>query len=298
MSYESTLKDVLEKKSPELSGRLPKIRDVAETLLSYTQGKFPYYTPHDFSHSLNVEENLNWIIPDKIKEQMTPNELFFLIVAAWMHDWGMVGKADEKPEDIRETHYIRTENYFEELYSKLFLTEHEGRIIGRISKGHTKTDLSSTDYDDEVYGASCRIRRRFLAALLRIADECDIAHNRTPEVLYFTLNPTGKSKEEFEKHLSIGGVGQLEEKHKIYISATAREPRGAKLLRMVEEKIQHEIDSVKSILASNGITLDTVELRMQTRGFVDKPIGFEVNNKKIVELLMGEHLYQKTVMRL
>jgi hypothetical protein len=292
MSYESTLRDVLERKNPELSGRLPKIKDIATTLLSYTQGKFPYYTPHDFSHSLNVEENLNWLIPDKVKEQMAPNEIFFLIIAAWMHDWGMVGKQDENPEDIRAVHNIRTETYFEEMFSKLFLTEHEGRLIGRISRGHTKSDLSSNDYDDEVYGASCRIRKRFLSALLRIADECDITHNRTPEVLYFTLNPTAKSKEEFEKHLSIAGVGQLDEKHKIYISATVRDPHGAKLLRLVQAKVQKEIDSVKGILSSNDIILDTVELKMQTRGFVDKPIGFDVDKKKIVELLIGEHLYK------
>ncbi len=32
-----------------------------------------------------------------------------------------------------------------------------------------------------IIGQNVTIRRRFLAALLRIADECDITHNRTPE---------------------------------------------------------------------------------------------------------------------
>jgi hypothetical protein len=293
VSYENALADILKKRNSELFGRLLKIKQIAVSLLSYTQGKFPYFTPHDFSHSMAVEENLNWLLPDDIKDNMNANEIFFLIVAAWMHDWGMVGKPEEDPEQIREIHNLRTEKYFEEMYSKLFLTEHEGLIIGRISRGHTKENLFDTKYDDEVFGSSVRIRRRFLAAVLRIADECDITYNRTPEVVYYTLSPKDKAEQEFKKHLSISGVGQLDEKHKIYISAVARDPKGAKTLRMVRDKVQGELDVVKSILASNGIVLDTVELRIETRGFVDKPIGIEINKKKIVDLLMGEHLYSR-----
>src|SRR3989304_6359054 len=133
MSYENALVDILKRRNPELFGRLLKIQEVAKSLLSYTQGKFPYYTPHGFSHSLAVEENLNWLLPDDLKDSINSNEIFFLIVAAWMHDWGMVGKPEEDPEQIRESHHLRTERFFEELHDKLFLTEHEGRIIGRIS---------------------------------------------------------------------------------------------------------------------------------------------------------------------
>lgn len=291
MSYENSLEDILHKKNSELYGRLLKIKENAKSLMSYTQAKFPTFTPHDFSHGVNVEENLNWLLTEKVKEEMNPHEIFFLLVSAFMHDWGMIGKPEENPEEIRLTHHKRTEKNFDEMHDKLFLTEHEARIIGRISRGHTKEDLSTPDYDDEVFGANTRIRKRFLSAVLRIADECDVTCNRTPEILYYSVNPTAKSDEEFKKHLSISGVGQLNEKHKIYISAIARDPKGAKTLRLVTEKIQGEIDGVKCILANNGIVLDSVELRMETRGFIDKPIGFEINKKKIVELLIGEHLY-------
>lgn len=291
MSYENPLRQILQNRTEELYGRLLKIEKIARSLLSYTQGKFPYYTPHDFSHSINVEENLNWIIPDNIKEKMNSHEIFFLIVAAWMHDWGMVGKTDEKSEEIRQSHHLRTEKNFEEMYDKLFLSEHEGRIAGRICRGHTKEDLYSEDFDDIVFGSNIRIRRRFLAALLRIADECDVTQNRTPEIIYYCLNPTDKAKEEFEKHLSVSGIGQLREKYKIYISAVARDPKGAKTLRELKEKMQRELNDVKGILAQNGIILDIIELRLETRGFIDKPIGFEVDRKRIVDILIGEHLY-------
>ncbi|MFQ5821430.1 MAG: hypothetical protein ACE5I5_15710 [Candidatus Heimdallarchaeota archaeon] len=199
MSYEKSLRRILEDRDPQLYSQLMKIEKSAKSLLSYTHGKFPYYTPHDFSHSLNVEENLNWLIPDPIKEQMNFHEIFFLLIAAWMHDWGLVGEPGEDPETIRENHHIRTERNFEEKYNKFGLSEHEGRIVGRICRGHRKEDLRLKDFEDYVLGSNVRIRRRFLAAILRIADECDITHNRTPEVIYHSLNPTDKAEEEFKK---------------------------------------------------------------------------------------------------
>jgi hypothetical protein len=293
MSYERTLRKILQNTDLELSGRLVRIEEVASPLLSYTHGKFPYYTPHDFSHSLAVEENLNWLLLDDVKDKMNSYEIFFLVVAAWMHDWGMVGKAGEDPEQIRRDHHLRTEKNFEELYDKLFLSEHEARIIGRICRGHTKEDLYSKDFDDVVFGHNVRVRRRFLAAILRIADECDITYNRTPEIIYYNINPSDKAEEEFKKHLDVSGVGQLDEKHKIYISGIARDPKGAKTLREVREKIQRELDSVKGILAQNGLFLDVIDLRLESRGFIDKPIGFDVDKKRIVDLLIGEHLYKR-----
>ena len=291
MSYEISLAKILSNRSPELHGRLSMIRKSAKPLLSYVHGKFPYYTPHDFSHSTNVEENLNWIIPDQLKEEMNSYEIFFLIVAAWLHDWGMVAENNEDPEVIREEHHIRTETNFERMHDKVNLSEHEARIVGRICKGHRKVDLNTRDYDDEVFGQNMKIRKRFLAALLRIADECDITHNRTPEVIYYSISPKGQSETEFKKHLSIAGIGQLEEKHKIYISAIARDPKGARTIKKVAQKIQSELDAVKAILLQNGVMLDLVELRLETRGFIDKPIGFEINKTRIVDLLIGDHLY-------
>jgi hypothetical protein len=222
---------------------------------------------------------------------MNSYEIFFLINAAWFHDWGMIGAHDEDPIKIRDEHHIRTEQYFEKMFDKLNLSEHEARIIGRISKGHRKVDLNTKEYDDIIFGQSIRIRRRFLSALLRIADECDITHSRTPEVIYYSINPDRASEIEFKKHLNITGIGQLDEKHKIYVSAIARDPKGAQTLREVVSKIQHELDTIKGILAQNEISLDVVELRLETRGFIDKPIGFDINKKKIVDLLIGEHLY-------
>jgi hypothetical protein len=152
MPYAISLIDLMKNKDNLLHSRLLAIKEDAKRLLTYTQGKFPYYTPHDFYHSENVEENLNWLIPDKVKEKLNRYEIFFLIIAAWLHDWGMVGSIQEDPAKIREEHHTRTEQNFEMLFDKINLSEHEARIIGKICKGHRSVDLNSEEYNDIVFG--------------------------------------------------------------------------------------------------------------------------------------------------
>jgi hypothetical protein len=109
MSYTKSLRSYLGDKNSTLFKRLEGIETDAKNVLIYTVSKFPYYTPHDFSHSLNVEDILNWLIPDEKKKEMDSYEIFLLLVSAWLHDWGMVGSASEDPEIIRKTHHIRTQ---------------------------------------------------------------------------------------------------------------------------------------------------------------------------------------------
>jgi len=295
LSYITSLRRILGSKDQKLYGRLLNIEKKAESLLTYTAGKFPYYTPHDFvTHSRNVEENLNWIIDDEVKATFNPHEAFFLLVASWLHDWGMIGQAHEDPKEVREVHNLRTEAYLEKFHEKMFLSQHEARIIGKICRGHTNEDIRDEYYDDMIFGANVPVRIRFITACLRIADECDVASNRTPEIIYYSLNPTDEAEEEFEKHLAISGIGRPQaEKHKIQLFGIAWDPKGVRALEKVRDKIQKELDNVKLFLAQQGVVIDYVELRIDTRGFINKPIEFVLDRQKIVELLMGSHLYKR-----
>ena len=275
-----------------LFNRLDEIEKLTRSILIYTVSKFPYYTPHNFKHSLNVEENLNWLVPDDKKMELNSHEIFFLIISSWLHDWGMIGSANEEAEKIRENHHVRTEENLEKFHDKIRLSLNEGRIIGRICRGHRKENLLDPKFDDLFFRSNIRVRIRFLSALLRIADECDVTENRVPEVLYYNLSPKGASEEEFRKHLSIIGIGQPEP-YKLQLSGVARDPKGAEVLEEVRKRIQDELNNVKAILAKENIILDYVELRVDTRGFINKPIEFMVDREKIVNLLMGENLYHR-----
>lgn len=292
MSYSRSLRRALKDKNESLFNRLEPIGNAARSVLTYTISKFPYYTPHDFSHSQNVEEILNWLVPDDIKTKMNGYEIFFLLVSAWLHDWGMVASESENPEEVRKFHNVRTEANFEKLYDKIYLSHVEARIVGRICRGHRQEDLLDSKYDDSFVGSNILVRVRFLAALLRIADECDVTANRTPEIIYYSLKPEGASEEEFQKHLSISGIGKLTP-YKLQISGIAKTPKGVEVIEGVKNQIQNQLNSVKAILGSHGVVLDIVEAHIDTRGFINKPIEFELDRKSIVNLLIGSSLYSR-----
>lgn len=293
MSYFKSLRNTLKDKNETLFHKLEPIEIAAKSVLTYAISVFPYYTPHDFSHSANVEEILNWLIPDEIKPKMNEYELYFLIIAAWLHDWGMVAAPGETPEEVRKQHHIRTETNFEDLHNLLGISLSEARIIGRICRGHRDEDIFDQRYEDQFFGSGNKlIKVRFLTALLRVADETDVTQNRTPEIVYYTLRPQGASKEEYEKHLSIGGIGPIAP-HKLRLSGVAKTPRGVEVIEGVRAKIQAQIDSVKTVLILNGVALDSIEAKIDTKGFINKPIAFELDRKTIVNLLIGSFLYSR-----
>lgn len=159
MSYAKSLRNTLRDKSSTLFNRLEEIEKVANSILIYTVSKFPYYTPHTFLHNQNVEENLNWIVTDEAKTQMNDCEVFFLLIAAWLHDWGMVASKGEEAEDVRKNHHIRTENNFETFYDKVHLSAAEARIVGRICRGHRDEDLFGQEYKDTILGSNVHVSR-------------------------------------------------------------------------------------------------------------------------------------------
>lgn len=283
---------MLADKDPSLSGRLPEIERLAMSVLTYTAGGFPYFTSHDYAHSVQVEENLNWLIPDEVKLDLSGHEIFFLLVAAWLHDWGMVSRPEERQDDVRRCHHIRTEDNFNKMYHLVKLDFHEARIIGRIARGHRVEDLRSALFDRQIYSADVHVDVRFLAAILRLADECDITHNRVPELIYYSLSPRDSSEEHFRKHLNIQGIGQWVP-YKIEFFAVATDPKGSQTLRKLCEKIQREVDQVKGILAQRRIPIEYVEVHIDARGFIDKPIAIRLDEARVTQLLIGEHLYSR-----
>jgi len=292
MSYAKSLRNTLKDKNETLFHRLKQVENAAKNVLAYTVSKFPYYTPHTFLHSQNVEEILNWLVPDEIKPKMNEFEIFFLIVVAMLHDWGMVASKREDAEVVRNTHHIRTETNFENLRDKVHLSLTEARIVGRICRGHRRENLLGSEYDDSFFGSNMLIRIRFLAALVRIADECDVTANRTPEAIYYSLKPEGASEEEYQAHRSITGIGKPAP-YKLILNGVAKAPKGVEVIKKVESRIQNQLNSVKAILASQGIVLDLIKAHIDTRGFINKPIAFELDRKAIVDLLIGTALYSR-----
>ena len=175
--------------------------------LSKYQLIFPEYTDHSNLHSLNVISFCNQLIGDQI-DRMNADELYILLSACYLHDTGMgIAMKDYRefsdcldfgnyfenhsradiPNIIRDFHH-EFSGLFIQKYAALFefpSQEHQW-AIQMVSRGHRKTELM----DESAYPLALRmpggnrVCLPYLAALIRLADEIDVAAERNPILLY------------------------------------------------------------------------------------------------------------------
>lgn len=309
-----SLEEVLKDKSGggDLVYSLKLTKGKAEPLLSKIGETFPEYTIHDIRHSEKVLENLGWIVSDSLKERLNIYEIYFIVAGAYLHDIGMVDfpelreelkEFDEREQlanHIRENHHLRSEEFIIKQYKELAIEDpHQAEIIGRICRGHRKENLHDPKLfeSDKLY-KSHSINIPLLAALLRIADELDMTFERAPSVIYEHIPPRDIiSKEEWEKHLSISGVGlSREDRSIIKSSATCENPKIHRSLKSLETKINKELDDLPNHLHHRDFGIDLPRkffIKIEAKDYTPYDFKFSLHERQIVDLLMGDKLYKR-----
>ena len=91
--------------------KLLHIKKQVEALLSHIgdYGIFAEYTKHDISHIDEMLKMIEWIIPEKTKEIMTPSEGMMLVLAIYFHDMGMLVSKKEF-ENREKTKFSKFKN--------------------------------------------------------------------------------------------------------------------------------------------------------------------------------------------
>ena len=310
-SLEETLK--VKSDADDLVYSLKRIKERAEPFLAKIVETFPEYTIHDIRHSEEVLKNLAWLIPDSLKEKLNIYEICFIIAAAYLHDIGMVDfpelgeelkefdKGEQTANYIRENHHLRSEEFIVKQYKELAIEDpHQAEIIGRICRGHRKENLHKSELfeSDKLY-KSYSINIPLLAALLRIADELDMTFERAPLIIYEHVPPRDIiSKEEWERHLSISGVGLSPEDHLVIKSSAACEkPNIHRSLKSLETKINNELDYLPDHLHQyRDFRRDLPRkffIKIEAKDYTPYDFKFSIREKQIVNLLMGDKLYKR-----
>jgi len=294
-----------------LTHSLNNIKTKAKPLLSKIVETFPNYTLHDITHSERILGYLNLIIPDSLKERLNPYEIYFLVASVYLHDIGRVnfpelfkGEVFEEKgirDYIGENHHLRSEEFIVKNFKDLAIEdEHQAMIIGRICRGHRKENLHDNQLfkPDKMY-KSYPINVPLLAAFLRIADELDLTFERAPLTIYEHIPPRDTiSKEEWKKHLSISGVGLSPEDHSIIkCSATCENPKIHRALKRLETKINRELEDLPNHLHQyREFRRDLPRkfvVEIEAKGYKPYDFKFSLQEKEIVNLLMGEKLYKR-----
>lgn len=228
MNTDYLCENKLKERNPELHKRFRESVFGIQGLLNRYKYIFPTYTDHTALHSLEVIDFCNALIGQEQIDRMNDDEIYILLMSAYLHDSGMGiamsdyeefrenidfgdyfddGQEREMPDIIRDFHhefggqFIRKYGDFFDIPSK----EHLYCII-QVSRGHRNKDL----YDEKEYPVDYRLSNGnqiclpYLAALIRLADELDIAADRNIQFLYdISEIDNDFSRMEFKKHKAI-----------------------------------------------------------------------------------------------
>jgi len=163
---------------------------------------FPEYTDHTIAHSLNVLDFCNKLVGTENIDKLNDDELYVLYMAAYLHDSGMgVSENDfeifknkvmtkeyieshpnaSKKDIIRAFHHELSSEFVYK-YANLFEipSKEHTFAISAVSRGHRITEL----LDEKQYPSNLLLSNGntvdtvYLAVLIRLADELDIASDR------------------------------------------------------------------------------------------------------------------------
>ena len=275
--------------NPGLHRRFTDTVFALQHMLSHYQLIFPQYTDHTNLHSLSVIAFCNRLIGERI-DRLNADELYVLLMSAYGHDTGMgisMRDYEEFAGQIDFGSYFEThprENRaavirdFHHEFSGCFLRKYAGLLelpseahkwaVVQVSRGHRRTDLmDETEYPFAwpVPGGNT-VCLPYLAALIRLADEIDVAAARNPILLY-DIELLTESKQILENR-KLKAVKRLEISEKAFtlvVGPAGEDVREA--IRSMMVKMQETLDTCRRAVLGRTpyvITQERVEMKEET----------------------------------
>lgn len=236
---------------------------------------YKYFTIHDHTHSLAVEEYLYELVPDH--SGLNESEKLCLLAGAWIHDLGMIPTQEEferiasnpkKALEIRDEHHMRSARLVEsdrdKIFHRLFPNKEERDTLQTMAEFHRGvTDISRCP--NEIG----RIKKvRLLAAYLRLADALCIDYRRRDEYLHNVLLQLGGVPRESQLYWEILPeiIETVEPKPKDFkINIQVKMPsewkedesreKRERLEEIIKQEVEPELERIKNELVRGGMTV-------------------------------------------
>ncbi|MGQ7870914.1 HD domain-containing protein [Sunxiuqinia sp. sy24] len=297
-------------KNPDLAASITECEKQITPVLQKYISHFPDYTDHSINHSKIVLNYAIEILDDSIKH-LNEDELYILIMSAYLHDIGMSPSIqmqeelklqnDDLAEEIRKVHHELSFKYILENWKILKIPNKKyATAIGLVCMGHRKVNLFDTEvYKHEyiVKGGKEFVCLPFLAGLLRLADELDITNDRTPELLFNNYYPTEKTSiEEWEKHKSNYFISYNDNKIIITAECSLRNVYYGLLEQKIKiQNVLNEFHKLIHLFPKNknhlNIRYTQIVQEIETIGFLPKEIGFSFDFQNTFNAFIGKNLY-------
>lgn len=277
MDYMPDFNFLLERRLKELNSNLAYRYTCCMSLFELTLNQFlttfPTFTDHTLLHTLSVTNLTNQLLREDVNK-LGANEVYIYLMAAALHDVGMgvsvrdldafIDAAGIRPYVnahpemsvstlIRKFHHDFSAAFVRKYWQLLEIpNERYANAIAEVGRGHRKTDLLDetlypTDYD---LGDGSKANLAALAAVIRLADELDIASDRNPDLLYQMESMEGLSEKdvfEFSRHVAIRPLVFEEQAIRVYADTESDEITQGVIdcVRVVKETLSYCISVLK-----------------------------------------------------
>ena len=266
---------ILEKRlralDPELHRNFVDAAFALQNLLSKYKQYFPEYTDHSELHSLDVINFCNQLIGKERAERLNADEIYVLLMGCYLHDVGMgLTEKDYKefmsmldmgdyfathdPEDIAQIirdYHQEFSGLFIQKYAPLFDFPSDAHMFATIQivRGHRKTDL----FDETEYPEVLKLENGnticlpYLAAIMCLADEIDVADDRNLKALFDVSKIKDKKQiVEFKKHAAVRRIEVTKDAFTLDVETSEIEVRRG-ILQLVK-KMQKTLDYCVSLV--------------------------------------------------
>ncbi|MEQ1906295.1 MAG: hypothetical protein ABL888_19080, partial [Pirellulaceae bacterium] len=172
----------------------------SKTIAVHAPSSFPTATSHGSEHLETVEKIADMLLPVELVRVLNDHEIYFLLLAVYYHDLGMVGEerefsTEEGRDKIRRQHAISVGTKIVADWRELgFENENEARILAEICRGHRPdkdgegvANWNSLDSVKPIRPGES-IRLRLVAALIYSIDELHLGDDRAEERLKKWIN--------------------------------------------------------------------------------------------------------------
>lgn len=229
----------------------------AESFLRFIPRKIKNYPSHGVDHSLNIIKLINCFLKSW-GLSLNRDERFLLYLAAWLHDIGCIkSRSGHGRQSVRI--FTKDEtlcNYLNDIDTELLVS------LKDVVKSH-----SSSYKLEQVPIRRGKVRVRFICAIFRLMDACEITNFKCPVAVFEEINNTFKKRvrrvtvtdteaiDFWEGHMNIKDVVFLKPQIEIHINDRHKS-------KEILDRLKLEIKSIKQIFIDNHIEVPVIKIRL------------------------------------
>ncbi len=243
-----------------------------DRLLANYKMVFPFYTDHTLEHSEQVIRYSNYFISDKNIEKLNADELYILLMGACLHDVGMgisvndfnsfKNKIKGLDEYIKENprkiigDYTRSFHQefsacFIEKYKDLFEIPSDDYLycICQIARGHRKYNLLDENEFPRYFKLENgnTVRLPYLVAIVKVADEMDIASERNLLIDYDDYT-SGDDEERVMCYKAHEAIKQIDFESDIKVYYSTEKDDVLEELENISQKVEQAYNEYKEVV--------------------------------------------------